>query len=110
MIKRRMPLLLFEDMDEAAKYLGENNPDSIILAGLDQAFLGVAESAGELPVALYDQRKILEILVHVDGMSYDQAVEHFYYNIYGLKVSNGSPRFLYGMSDSCLYQEDKLEI
>lgn len=100
MIRRRMPLLLFEDMDEAANYLAENNSESILLDGLDAAFLGAVESAGEKPVALYDQRKILEILVHVDGMSYDEAVEHFYYNVFSLKGSGGSPRFLYGMVDS----------
>ncbi len=110
MIRRRMPLLLFEDMEDATNYLAENNPDSIILSGLDAAFLGVVESAGEKPVALYDQRKILEILVHVDGMKYDEAVEHFYYNIFGLKISNGSPRFLYGMSDSWWKPSRELEI
>lgn len=96
-------MLLFEDVDEAAHYLAEHNPDSIILDGLDDAFVGVVESAGERPVALYDQRKILEILVNEDGMKYDQAVDHFYYNIYGQKVGAGSPRFLYGMQNSCLY-------
>jgi len=42
---------------------------------------------------LYDTDKVLQLLVYNDGMTYDDAVEFFEFNILGSWVGDETPAF-----------------
>jgi len=72
--------------------LFEENPDAIILEDYDSAFIGIARRCGQLPVAAYSYRKIIERLCR--DMSYDDAVDFFEFNIGGAWFGDNSPVFV----------------
>lgn len=68
--------------------------DEILMAdGFDEAFLGVARRAGQTPLAVYDVDKCLDVLV-AQGLSPEEAIEHFEFNVVGAWVGPGTPLFL----------------
>jgi len=71
----------------------ESDTDSEMLVadGLDEAILGVAYRAGSDPVMAYDISKIIKILMERDGMSRDEAVEFYGFNIESAYVGPGTP-------------------
>lgn len=77
-------------------YLEENYPDQEILLadGFEQAFMGVAESFGSAPKACYDSNKCIDILVERDGMTLEEAVEYFEFNVTGAYVGEFTPAFI----------------
>lgn len=72
--------------------LREENPDAIILAGYDSAFMGIARRCGQPSVAAYSYWKIIDELRK--EMSYDDAVEFFEFNIGGAWMGENSPVFV----------------
>ena len=70
-------------------------PEVVLLepAKFDAAILGVTERCGEETTVCYDLEKVLKILV-ADGMSYDEAVEYYEYNIVGAYMGEHTPTFL----------------
>ena len=71
----------------------ESDTDSEMLIGdgLDEAILGVAYRAGSDPVMAYDISKVIKILMERDGMSRDEAVEFYGFNIEQAHVGPGTP-------------------
>tara|TARA_R100000306_G_C4284250_1_gene96722 strand:- start:93 stop:389 length:297 start_codon:yes stop_codon:yes gene_type:complete len=69
--------------------------DGLLLAdGLGDALVGTCSRAGGMgPVALYDSDKCIEILMKIDGMDYEEAVEFFDFNIQGAWVGDQTPVF-----------------
>tara|TARA_R100001443_G_C3354758_1_gene177680 strand:- start:229 stop:471 length:243 start_codon:yes stop_codon:yes gene_type:complete len=67
---------------------------AIVLDGLDKAVIGSASTFGRDTVVAYDYRKIIDLLVNRDGMSYDEAVEYFDFNIGGLSAGERNPVFI----------------
>lgn len=68
--------------------------ERILLAdGFDAAFIGVGTQFSNEPVAVYDLKKCLKILEE-DGMTYDEAVEFFDYNVQGSWVGKQTPMFV----------------
>ena len=66
----------------------------VILAdGLEDAFIGIAESFGGKQHACYSYDKVIEILMNMN-MSYDEAVEYYEYNILGAFYKDNMPFFL----------------
>jgi hypothetical protein len=62
--------------------------------GFEDALIGMVSRFGmETPVALYDRRKCLQILMERDGMDYEGAVEFFDFNVIGAWVGEGTPAF-----------------
>tara|TARA_Y100000004_G_C8832630_1_gene376856 strand:- start:277 stop:531 length:255 start_codon:yes stop_codon:yes gene_type:complete len=60
--------------------------------GFDSAIIGTVERFGDSEtIILYDKEKVLEILMK--DMNRDEAEEHFYYNILGAYVGEGTPAF-----------------
>lgn len=59
------------------KYLEDNYPDSYLFDDLDDAIVGVSTSDN----VVYEFDKIIQILMERDGMTYEEAVEYFDYNI-----------------------------
>lgn len=61
----------------------------ILLDGYDEAIIGVTLDKTRL---IYSSDTIVQMLVR-DGMTEEEALEFFEYNIYGSKIKNG-PLFL----------------
>ena len=59
----------------------------------DSCIIGVANRCGMDYVVVYDEAKIVEALMS-DGMSEEQALEHFDFNIAGSYVGERTPMFL----------------
>jgi hypothetical protein len=61
--------------------------------GHDEAILGVVNRFGQDPILCYDYEKVISQLV-TDGMSMEEAVEWFDFNIIGAWVGDGTPCFI----------------
>ena len=61
----------------------------LIADDFDDAIIGVDENSMRI---IYSQKKILEILV-TEGMDYEDAFEHYGYNIIGGYVGEKTPIF-----------------
>jgi len=83
------------DRDEIVKWINHYAVDDVLLAdGFEEAFIGMCTRFGMEPVAAYDRDKCLEVLVQRDGMSYEEAVEYFDFNVIGAWVGDQTPVFL----------------
>lgn len=73
--------------------LGEYADGAVLLDGFDEAIIGISEEFGNEPRIIYNKSKMLEILTY-QGMTWEEAVEYYDFNILGLYVSNQNPIFL----------------
>ena len=55
--------------------------------GFDDAILGIDSRSGRL---IYSTQKCIDILIE-EGMTYEDAMEHFYYNVEGAYVGELTP-------------------
>jgi hypothetical protein len=62
--------------------------------GLDEAIIGTVSSYGQEDSVLYSLQKIIDILVERDGMTPEEALEFYNFNIIGSYVGPGMPTFL----------------
>jgi hypothetical protein len=68
--------------------------DSIITAdGFELAFLGCGYSFGGA-YAIYNFSTCMEILMQRDGMTYEEAMEYYDYNIFGSWMGDNTPIFI----------------
>lgn len=68
--------------------------EGLLLAdGYDEAILGRGSRCGQPDVAVYDSEKIVGILVR-DGMTHEEAVEYFDFNIIGAWMGDQTPIFV----------------
>ena len=77
-------------------YVKEHYPDDEILLadGFEDAFMGIVESNGSHPKALYDEDICVDTLMERDDMSYEEAVEFFQFNVAGAYVGEYTPAFV----------------
>lgn len=67
--------------------------EELILAdGLEEAFIGVARKFGK-PFAVYSKAKTLEVMMS-HGMSEEEALEFFTFNVEGAFVGDQTPAFM----------------
>jgi hypothetical protein len=66
----------------------------LLADGLEDAFLGYIQRCGQIPVAIYDQDKVIEILVDRDGMEEYEAREFLDFNLAGGWLGEGTPGLL----------------
>lgn len=64
---------------------------AILLDNLTEAIIGVVEEFSGNRI-IYSKTKILEILQR--DMSYEEAIDYYYYNILGLYAGDQNPVFL----------------
>jgi len=57
--------------------------------------VGVVEQIGRSKVVCYDYDKVIDKMMHTDGMSYEDAVEYFEFNIGAAYIGAGNPAFMY---------------
>lgn len=78
--------LTMEDIHELAE-------GAIILTDLDRAIVGITEEFGNETRILYSVKKIVEILTD-SGMTDEEAIEYYQYNILGGYFGERNPIFL----------------
>tara|TARA_R100000005_G_scaffold82597_1_gene50279 strand:+ start:791 stop:1042 length:252 start_codon:yes stop_codon:yes gene_type:complete len=69
----------------------------IFADGFEKAFLGVGTQFNK-KVAVYSSKEVILNLMADSDMTFDEAVEYFYYNIVGSYVGEETPVFLEEMS------------
>jgi hypothetical protein len=70
------------------------NPEALLCDGFDEAIIGMAERINLGPVVAYDVDKMLNIMVERDGMTYEEAMEYFDYNILGAWMGENTPVYI----------------
>ena len=85
-------------MDMTNYDIHEQAEGAIILDGLDTAIIGIVEEFGNGPRILYSKEKIIDILVERDGMTSEEAIEYYDFNILGLYAGEQNPIFLINIS------------
>ena len=73
--------------------LSEENPDALTADGFEDAFIGICRRFSLPPLAAYSYEKCIAVLVK-GGASYEEAVEHFEFNVIGAWVGDGTPVFI----------------
>ena len=69
----------------------------VLLSGLDDAIIGLGQrlsDGGHKAFLVYDVNKILDALVEREGMSSEDAVEFFQFNIQGAYLGESTPAFM----------------
>jgi hypothetical protein len=84
--------------EDIVKFLGNEYPldewkDITLFDNIEDAFVGVAERFGMGPVATYDYNNCIEIYMQ-DGMTLEEAVEYFNFNVIGLWAGDKTPVFV----------------
>lgn len=79
--------------NEISEFALAFSEETILYDGLEDAFIGVSFRFGQEPIACYDYDKVIEGLTK-DGMSEEEAVEYFDYNIIGGWVGDYTPCFI----------------
>lgn len=74
--------------------VAEINPDALTCDGFDEAIIGMAERINLGPVVAYSVEKILDILINRDGMTYEEAIEYYDYNVVGAWMGEFTPVFI----------------
>ena len=67
--------------------------------GLDKAIIGTVVAFGRSETVLYSVKKILEIMMERDGMTEEEALEFFEFNILGSYNGQGMPSFMNDHAD-----------
>ena len=75
--------------------------DITTAAGFDDAIVGVGVRCGQPPIVVYNVEVVLDILMG-NGMSYEDAVEYFEYNVEGAWVGDRTPIWLYKLKPADL--------
>jgi len=70
----------------------EANEEMLFADGFDDAIVGYIERACSTPVALYDTGLCIAILME-EGMTEEDAYDHFYYNVVGSYMGENTPVF-----------------
>jgi hypothetical protein len=78
--------------------LEELNPEALFMDGLDHAIVGIGCQYSKDPVVVYEEERIIFALIH-DGMDYEEAWEHYGFNIQCAWVGENTPIIIAGMDD-----------
>ena len=78
---------------EKKEFISQHNPEALLADGFEDALIGVGQQFDKA-LAVYDRQKCIEILMERDGMSDEEAVEYFEYNVTGAWVGEYTPIFL----------------
>lgn len=82
-------------------FLMEMTDEVVIADGLSDAFVGLAQVGSKSKtVAVYDSVKIIRILIE-QGLTQDEAVEYYEYNILGAYVGEATPIYLIPVDREC---------
>lgn len=74
--------------------IADINPEALLCDGFDEAIIGMAQRINLGPVVAYDVDKMLDIMVERDGMTYEEAMEYFDFNILGAWMGENTPVYI----------------
>ena len=77
--------------DEINDALLEMEDSTLLMDGFEEAFIGFSRRINDPLLAVYSWEKMVEILIHRDGMSYDDATEYIDFNCLGAYVGEQTP-------------------
>ena len=80
------------NIEEKKEYIAQYNHEALLADGFEDALIGVGQQFNKT-LAVYDRQKCIEILIDRDGMSEEEAVEYFEYNVTGAWVGENTPIF-----------------
>jgi hypothetical protein len=84
-------------LDQAAD---DNGLELLAADGYDAAIVGVVNGIGlPAPLVVYDRELVLQVMQVVDGMTEEDAHEHFSFNVEGSYVGENTPVFLTRLKD-----------
>lgn len=78
----------------------------LVIDGFDDCIVGLVERFGMNPVYCYDKEKVVSKIMSEEKLCFEEAVEHFEYNIVGSWSGEGTPCFLTKHIDCCLVQHE----
>ena len=81
------------DINEIKEYIGQHNDEALLADGFEDALMGVGVIFNR-SLATYDMRKCIDILIKRDGMTEEEAVEYFEFNVTGSYVGENTPIFV----------------
>jgi len=87
-----------EKLEALYAQMEELNPDALKPDGLEGAIVGIAERCGMSPLFVIDRNKCIAILQE-EGMSEEEAVEYFEFNVIGAYVGEHTPLFFTAIED-----------
>jgi len=79
-------------MTDIRDELTDMNPEALLADGFDGALVGYAV-VNDRPIALYSAQKIIDQLMKQDGLTEEEAIEHFEFNIVGGYHGPNTPLF-----------------
>lgn len=86
-------------MFDVREIVAELDEDALFADGWDEAVIGTTDSwcpGGQRTLrVVYDASRIVEIMITRDGMTYEEAVEFFDFNIAGAYVGERTPVFVW---------------
>jgi hypothetical protein len=74
--------------------LADINPEAKLADGFEDALVGYTTGSPRPVLAVYDRARCIEILVHRDGMSLEEAEDFFSYNTEAAYVGEHTPLFV----------------
>ena len=74
--------------------MSEKNDDIELADGFEDAFIGYGQQH-QSRVAVYDTERCISIIQLRDGLSENEAIEHFQFNVQGTYVGESTPVFIY---------------
>ena len=78
-------------IEELKETIGDHNPEALFADGFDNAILGYSSDCR----VIYSVDQIVETLVERDGMTHDEAIEFFNFNIECAYVGEYTPIYMY---------------
>jgi hypothetical protein len=93
LLERRVGYEVMSAMAEVDSFLKEADEmyqGAVLLDGFDLALVAMGAQFNR-PVAIYDYDKCVAILVERDGMTEEEAIEYFDFNVMGAWVGENTP-------------------
>jgi hypothetical protein len=83
---------MVSDMNRQAieEYFQSVESEALVIDGMDEAIIGVAQQFTNAPLVAYSMSKIINILME-QGMDHEEALEYFEFNIQGAWLGEGTP-------------------
>lgn len=88
------------DRKEATeRALEDLNPEAIWYDGLEDAIVGIGCQYSKDPVVVYEEERIIFILMSEQEMEFEEAWEYYSFNIQGMWVGDNTPIIMVGMDE-----------
>ena len=89
-------------MDSVRERVAEVDDNALLADGFDRCIIGITDSwsgASRPTRVVYSVEKIIDQLMTEDGLSYEEADEHFEFNVAGSYVGEHTPVFVRALED-----------